>query len=155
MRFLPFRAGYLTRLVVIILAVIVMANPMMGGLAKININDPLSSFQDEDIVLTDARLQHILYGDRSGGGHLHGVGKPCKSEFPASWDAPKIESVVKNIAANDNIAWKQQDNGYEVTTVRVENVSVRVVIDPAKHQVVTAYPVNGQRNACPAAANDN
>lgn len=97
---------------------------------------------------------HILYGDARGGGHLHGADKPCKSEFPARWNAAKVISHVEAIAANDNAVWRPQRNGYSVTEEMVEDVKVRVVIDRARGRVVTAYPVNVARNPCPP-ANDN
>ena len=46
----------------------------------------------EDIGVSPERTTHILDGDETGGGggHRHGVGKPGKTEFPASWDDEKI-----------------------------------------------------------------
>ena len=45
----------------------------------------------EDIDVSAERTTHILDGDADGGGgHRHGVGKPGKTEFPASWDDEKI-----------------------------------------------------------------
>ena len=105
---------------------------------------------NRQIVLTKQRQIHILYGDNSGGGHKHGIGKPCKSEFPKDWDDRKIISVVKNIAANDNANWRQGRNGYYVTESMHENINVRVVLGGEKQNVITAYPINVQRNPCPA-----
>jgi hypothetical protein len=111
--------------------------------------------KDAPAVLTDARRVHILYGDQSGGGHLSGVGKPCKSEFPSDWTEEKITRTVEQIAANDNLNWKRQENGYYTVNRMVEDVRVRVVVDRRKNEIVTAYPVNIGRNPCPAPANDN
>jgi len=36
--------------------------------------------------ISPQRREHILHGDATGGGHMHGAGKPCKSEFPEHWD---------------------------------------------------------------------
>ncbi|MEZ5901772.1 MAG: hypothetical protein R3D88_00495 [Alphaproteobacteria bacterium] len=57
------------------------------------------------------------------------------------------------IAANDNLNWEQQRNGYYVTEQPVGTVKVRVVKDRDGKNVVTAYPTNTPRNPCPA--NDN
>jgi hypothetical protein len=103
------------------------------------------------ITLSERRLQHILYGDGSGGGHLYGQGHACKSEFPASWDKDKIAGTVERIAANDNLGWKTQSNGYSIAEQTVEGVRVRVVLNG--RDVITAYPVNVRRNRC--AANDD
>ena len=40
----------------------------------------------DSIRLPPERVRHILDGDRWGGGHRHGTGRPGKAEFPASWD---------------------------------------------------------------------
>jgi hypothetical protein len=98
--------------------------------------------------LSDQRITHILYGDKTGGGHLHGVGKPCKSEFPADWSAEDIINTIRTQAANDNINWRKGDNGYHAGEVTVNNLRVRIVLDREMDDVVTAYPVNVKRNAC-------
>lgn len=100
-------------------------------------------------VLSAQAERHILYGNSHGsGGHLHGRNQNCKSEFPASWSAKKIIATVKTQAANDNIKWKKSDNGYETTETNVEGVRIRIVLNDRSNEIVTAYPVNGPRNAC-------
>ena len=110
-----------------------------------------------DVNITQKRQNHILYGDDHGGGHLYGMGKPCKSEFPKDWDKYKIIENVKILAANDNLNWKEQRNGYFVAESSVENLRLRVVLDKEKDDVITAYPVNVTRNPCniQKPANDN
>lgn len=106
---------------------------------------------DNTPALSEQRQQHILYGDARGGGHLHGIGKPCKSEFPAGWSANDIIDTTKLIAANDNIDWRQGDNGYYVGEQSVNGVRVRVVLDRERDDIITAYPLNTRRNPCPPA----
>jgi hypothetical protein len=60
---------------------------------------------------------------------------------------------VELIAANDNLNWQQQRNGYYVTEQKVGTVNVRVVKAQNGEDVITAYPTNVPRNPCPA--NDN
>jgi hypothetical protein len=91
---------------------------------------------------------HILHGDKTGGGHLYGTGKDCKSEFPKDWDESEILGNIKKVAANDNLKWKKQRNGYYVATDKIDDVKVKVVLDKEKDGVVTAYPVGGKLNAC-------
>lgn len=101
------------------------------------------------VILSEKRITHILYGDMTGGGHRYGAGMPCKSEFPKHWDDEKIINVTRKIAANDNLDWERQRNGYYVTEEFEGNVEVRVVKGPKKQRVITAYPVNAARNPCP------
>lgn len=108
--------------------------------------------------ISPQRREHILHGDATGGGHMHGAGKPCKSEFPEHWDEDTIIKEVELIASNDNLAWQQQRNGYYVAEQKVGTVKVRVVKGRNGKDVITAYPTNVKRNPCPRQgfpANDN
>lgn len=112
--------------------------------------------QNLSINFSEQAKTHILYGDHSGGGHMFGIGKACKSEFPENWDETKIISSVQKIAANDNLHWEKQDNGYFVTETKHDDIQIRVVLGKEKQKVITAYPVNVKRNPCPPhASNDN
>jgi hypothetical protein len=49
--------------------------------------------------VTPERTSHILDGDATdSGGHRHGVGKPGKTEFPASWNDKKIMDNILDVA---------------------------------------------------------
>ena len=105
------------------------------------------------IEISSDRARHILYGDHKGGGHRYGAGKPCKSEFPESWNDEKILQTTARIAANDNLNWQKQRNGYHVTQKMIEGINVKVVLSRDQKTIITAYPTNRPRNPCPA--NDN
>lgn len=109
------------------------------------------------VRLSEQRRVHILYGDNRGGGHLAGTGKACKSEFPDNWNAADVIDRVKQVAANDNLHWKRETNGYYTAEQTVEDVRIKVVLAGNKRDIVTAYPVNAERNHCPRnlPANDN
>lgn len=150
---------YLIRLFIIGFVIVVIMPQafyaLLGGLAKINLQDPMSTFTSSpDPVLTPARKNHILYGDKTGGGHIHGLGRACKSEFPADWDAQEIETIILKTAANDNLKWQEQGNGLYVADATENEIVIRIVIDKVDNQIITAYPVNTPRNPCPNPAND-
>jgi hypothetical protein len=139
--------------------IIALAAPMgMKELAGFNPLDPtgrtLALRETTNPRLTNGRLTHILYGDKTGGGHLHGANKPCKSEFPADWSEKDITDSIKLIAANDSIAWVRGRNGNYVGDSTSHGVKIRVVLSPDRSEIVTAYPLSTPRNPCPA-ANDN
>lgn len=133
---------FMAALVVLVIVIDMVRNPQ----------GPLPALQP---ALTTQAENHMLYGDNRGGGHLHGTGKDCKSEFPAAWDADEVITHVKQVAANDNLHWEKQQNGYHVAEQMVENIRVRVVLNQDRTKIVTAYPTNVKRNPCPKAANDN
>ncbi|MCY9775831.1 EndoU domain-containing protein [Proteus mirabilis] len=97
--------------------------------------------------------QHILYGDSTGGGHMH-PGMPGKTTFPVSWDAKKIISEVDDILNSPSTTWfAQKGNGGAFTKsgdvatwgaweIR-DGVQIRVVYQPGIGRVVTAFPDSG------------
>lgn len=142
--------------------VVVGAHLLISLLAQVDPVHPVSDIQQKiaavtatnDPVLTQQRLRHITDGDARGGGHLHGTGAPCKSEFPANWTRDKIARDIPLLAANDNLEWKESRNGYVTAdSMTVDGLKVRIVVDPKDNEIITAYPTNVKRNPCPA--NDN
>lgn len=113
---------------------------------------PTKEFNTASLITSERRV-HILYGDATGGGHKFGTGVPCKSEFPEHWEDDRIINEVELIAANDNLNWEQQRNGYYVAEQKIGTVNIRVVKARDAKAVITAYPTNMPRNPCPA--NDN
>lgn len=156
------RDRYLRRLTLIAVCIIAGAHLLLLLLGQVNPLHPVADIQQkiasvtaiDNPTLTSARLRHITDGDARGGGHLHGTGAPCKSEFPASWTREKIARDIPLLAANDNLNWKESRNGYVTAdTVTADGLKVRIVVDPQDNEIVTAYPTNVARNPCPA--NDN
>ncbi|MDE1153254.1 MAG: EndoU domain-containing protein [Micavibrio sp.] len=151
-----FRDRFLKRLFTFGFVMVVGLPMILGQLSKINPMNPVASFQGttKGPVLSESRKQHILYGDDHGGGHLHGINRPCKSEFPANWSADDVVAAVKADAANDNLGWRQQGNGYYVADANDHGVKIRIVLNRDKSEIITAYPLNTPRSPCNA-ANDN
>ncbi|QWK81315.1 EndoU domain-containing protein [Ochrobactrum sp. BTU1] len=75
-------------------------------------------------------------------------GGPGKSPFPKSWTSQRILDEVDAIAKNPNIIGTTQYNQRIVKEAVVDNVKIRVVIEPASKGggVVTAFPTNVPRN---------
>ena len=151
------RDRFLRRLLFIAVAALIGAQLSLRGMAHINPLDPLESLRREKPapVLTARALRHITTGDDRGGGHMAGQNAPCKSDFPAGWDAARIGQTVQRLAANDNLDWQSEGNGYQTAHASAEGLDVLIVVNPRSNEIVTAYPVNVPRNPCPRAANDN
>jgi hypothetical protein len=52
----------------------------------------------DSVHVAPERAKHILEGDRWGGGHRHGTGRPGKTEFPSGWDDEKIIGHILGVA---------------------------------------------------------
>lgn len=94
------------------------------------------------------RRGHILDGDKTGGGHRHGTGKPNKSEFPRDWDDDKVIDAIEDVANDPNAIRKQLPGGREIVNGTRDGVDIKVVIESPQRGggVVTGYPTNTPRN---------
>src|ERR1700722_8097287 len=98
----------------------------------------------DSIHVTPERITHILDGDETGGGgHRHGVGKPGKTEFPASWDDAKIISTALNVARGpDRLPVRQDWNDSWLCTGIRDGVDVSVVVQRSG-ELLTSWPEEG------------
>ena len=87
--------------------------------------------QLDTVHVSPERRVHILDGDAdgSGGGHRHGVGKPGKTEFPASWDDKKIIDALLDVARRpDQPPGHQEWNDRWVARGTRDDIEIVVVI---------------------------
>jgi len=105
--------------------------------------DPLRFLYGMGSLISPERLNHILNGDATGGGHAPGTGIPGKTEFPSDWSNDKIESVIEDVATDPNSTRVTQGRTEIVTGTR-EGIDVKVVI--RNGEIVTAHPTNLPRN---------
>ena len=98
----------------------------------------------EAIRVSAERRVHILDGDPGGGGgHRHGVGKPDKTEFPASWDDKKIIGNVLDVARRpDSAPVLQHWNDRWICSGIRASVEVSVIV-LRSGEVWTAWPEEG------------
>ncbi len=99
------------------------------------------------------RTQHILFGDRTGGGHKFGLGRLFngKTKFPMKWSSEEIMRAVSDIAADPTLTWVRQDGGkgwfyksgkparFAVEGIR-NGVRIKVVLEPFGEGIITAHP---------------
>jgi hypothetical protein len=99
----------------------------------------------EEIGVSPERTTHILDGDLvgNGGGHRHGVGKPGKTEFPASWDDERIVDTVVDVARRpDSTPELQHWNDRWVCSGIRHSVEVSVIV-LRSGEIWTAWPEEG------------
>jgi EndoU nuclease-like protein len=95
------------------------------------------------IHISPDRSGHILDGDKYGGGHRHGTGRPGKTEFPASWDDQKIVDAAVDIARKpDQPPVRQDRNNRWICVGTRDSVEVSVIVLPGG-DVWTAWPEEG------------
>jgi len=93
------------------------------------------------IIVTAARLTHILDGDSTGGGHRYGGGDPTKRKFPQSWDDTKIRVALLAVANDAASSRSIQPNGKIRLEGTRDGIRIRVIVDPTINAVVTAHPI--------------
>jgi hypothetical protein len=105
--------------------------------------DPGNRPRLDALRATPERTKHILDGDEDGGGHRHGVGKPEKTEFPASWSDEKTMGHVLDAAQRpDSPPVHQNWNDRWLCSGTRDRVKVWVVVLPSG-EVWTAWPEEG------------
>jgi hypothetical protein len=98
----------------------------------------------EDIHASPERTTHILDGEPGGGGgHRHGVGKPGKTEFPASWDDEKIIGhVLEVVRRPDSAPVLQHRNNRWICSGTRDGVEVTAIV-LRSGEIWTAWPEEG------------
>jgi hypothetical protein len=96
----------------------------------------------DSLHVAPERARHILDGDRWGGGHRHGTGRPGKTEFPSGWDDEKIIAYVLDVArAPDDPPVFQANRRWRVHGQR-EDVGINVIVQP-DGRIWSAWPDAG------------
>jgi hypothetical protein len=96
----------------------------------------------DSLHVAPERARHILDGDRWGGGHRHGTGRPGKTEFPSGWDDEKIIGHVLNVARNPDEPPVFQANRRWRTHGQREDVGINVIVQP-DGRIWSAWPDAG------------
>lgn len=87
--------------------------------------------------------RHIVYGDEDdeeSGGHLHGLGRPGKTEFPPGWDEDDCIDVVIAVARNPQDAVDRGDSWRVTGTHRGVVVRAFVRYDGT---IAAGHPTSG------------
>jgi hypothetical protein len=92
-------------------------------------------------VTKDTR-KHILAGDRSGGGHRAGTGRPGKTEFPVTWGDDKIIAEIESVANDPASSSVLQANGRLRIAGTRDGIDIDAVVDRDGTTIVTGYPTN-------------
>lgn len=96
----------------------------------------------ESLRVAHERAEHILDGDRWGGGHRHGTGRPGKTEFPSGWDDDKIIGHILDVAcAPDDPPVFQANRRWRLHGQR-DDVGITVIVQP-DGRIWSAWPDAG------------
>jgi Bacterial EndoU nuclease len=96
----------------------------------------------DSLRVAPERAGHILDGDRWGGGHRHGTGRPEKTEFPCGWDDDKIIGHILDVArAPDDPPVFQANRRWRVHGQR-DDVGITVIVQP-DGSIWSAWPDAG------------
>ena len=96
----------------------------------------------DSLRLPPDRAAHILDGDRWGGGHRHGTGRPGKTEFPAGWDDERIIGHVVDVARFPDARPLLQANHRWRARGERDGVAMTVIVHP-DGRIWAAWPEEG------------
>lgn len=92
-------------------------------------------------TVSPQRRIHILYGDRTGGGHRAGSGEPGKTLFPASWSDDDIIAAIESVANDPRARRAEQPNGRMRVEGTRRGVRIRVIVGADGTSIITGYPL--------------
>ena len=97
-------------------------------------------------LASDARTNHILNGDETGGGHLW-PGLSSKTPFPEGWSAARVMNAISDIVT-DQAAWDNavQQGSKTVLVGTSDGVEIRVIVNTNTGDIISGYPINLPRN---------
>jgi hypothetical protein len=96
----------------------------------------------DSIHVSSERASHILDGDRWGGGHRHGTGRPEKTEFPAHWDDERIIDRITDVASFPDVQPVLQANQRWRARGERDGVAITVIVHP-DGRIWAAWPEEG------------
>ncbi|MCG7545743.1 EndoU domain-containing protein [Pseudoalteromonas sp. MM17-2] len=96
----------------------------------------------------DDATNHILNGDKDGGGHGPGRGVPGKSEFPSDWSDDEVMDAVSDVATDPESKSKPAREGRTKTSGTRKGVKIDVITGSNEEhgKIITAWPNNVPRN---------
>jgi len=116
----------------------------LGKLAKTGKGADAAKSADEFVDLVSAaRRNHILYGDKTGGGHLW-PGLPGKTPFPKGWSADKVMHEISDVATDPNLVFRTGRGGSTIVTGTRDGVDIQVILRDG--DIITGYQTNLPRN---------
>ena len=101
--------------------------------------------EDKPSLLDPKGETHVLDGDKTGGGHRSGTGKPGKSEFPSGWSDDRIKGEISDVATDPASSRAPGRGGREVVRGTRGGIDIEVIVEP-NGRIVTGYPTNVPRN---------
>ena len=89
-------------------------------------------------------LHHVCHGDpddEEKGGHLHGTGRPDKTEFPPSWDDELVAKALTKVATHP-AELDERGNSNWFATGTHDGVTVTAVVRP-DGSIAAGWPDSG------------
>lgn len=115
-----------------------------GGFRALRADRVAAKSADEFVDLASAqRRTHILYGDKTGGGHLW-PGLPGKTPFPKDWSANRVMHEISDVATDPKSVFRTGRGGSTIVTGTRDGVDIRVIL--RNGDIVTGHPTNLPRN---------
>ena len=98
------------------------------------------------VILTDAFVLHVLYGEESNisrGGHLSGVRRENKTEFPPEWTEETIRAALERVLASPQHVDLVEPKIFLRRIVAGVNIQVVLTHNGQDLLPFAAYPIGG------------
>lgn len=97
------------------------------------------------VTLSDTFIRHVTVGEAGTnlGGHLSGLGRPDKTEFPVHWDTDAIVWAMKEILDKPEVVRFSGKRIYLQKTVGGVFIEMKLVVTKAGLKPTACFPLHG------------
>lgn len=98
------------------------------------------------VQLSDAFIKHVLVGDEDMnlGGHLAGLSRPGKTEFPSHWDTDAIVSGMRAVLDKPEVVRFSGKRIFLQKTVSGVFIEMKLVVTKAGIKPTSCFPLYGE-----------
>ena len=96
----------------------------------------------------DVATDHILDGDKDGGGHGPERNQPGKSQFPSDWSDNDVMNAISDVVTDPDSKTKNARDGRTKTSGKRKGIKIDVITGNSEEsgRIITAWPNNVPRN---------
>ncbi|AWR21955.1 EndoU domain-containing protein [Aurantimicrobium photophilum] len=97
------------------------------------------------VLVSDKFIEHVVHGEKSEmlGGHLSGLSRPGKTEFPPSWTRRHIREAINSILEQPEVVTFSGKRIFLQKTIRGVQIELKLVITKKGVVPTSCFPVWG------------
>lgn len=98
------------------------------------------------VLVSEKFIEHVVQGESSEmfGGHLSGLSRPGKTEFPPSWSRHHIFDAINSILEQPEVVTFSGKRIFLQKTIKGVQIELKLVITKKGYVPTSCFPVGGE-----------